>query len=59
FNVRGEPIVCTPEQAFNDFSHTELDHLVLGSFAVAADAKRPLAPYPGRARPDEAAEMTI
>ncbi|WP_296817819.1 carbamoyltransferase C-terminal domain-containing protein [Thiobacillus sp.] len=31
FNVRGEPIVCTPEEAFRCFMRTEIDVLVLGS----------------------------
>jgi carbamoyltransferase len=31
FNVRGEPIVCTPEDAFNCFMGTELDMLVIGN----------------------------
>jgi carbamoyltransferase len=31
FNVRGEPIVCTPEDAYRCFMRTEMDHLVLGS----------------------------
>ena len=31
FNVRGEPIVCTPEDAFNCFMGTELDLLVVGN----------------------------
>lgn len=30
FNVRGEPIVCTPEDAFNCFMHTDMDILVVG-----------------------------
>ena len=30
FNVRGEPIVCTPEDAFRCFMGTELDVLVIG-----------------------------
>ncbi len=30
FNVRGEPIVCTPLDAFNCFMATELDYLVIG-----------------------------
>ncbi len=30
FNVRGEPIVCTPEDAYRCFMRTEMDHLVLG-----------------------------
>jgi carbamoyltransferase len=31
FNVRGEPIVCTPEDAFKCFMGTELDTLVVGN----------------------------
>ena len=31
FNVRGEPIVCTPTDAFNCFMGTELDYLVIGN----------------------------
>ena len=31
FNVRGEPIVCTPEDAFKCFMGTELDVLVIGN----------------------------
>ena len=31
FNVRGEPIVCTPEDAFKCFMGTELDLLVVGN----------------------------
>ena len=31
FNVRGEPIVCTPSDAFNCFMGTELDYLVIGN----------------------------
>jgi carbamoyltransferase len=34
FNIRGEPIVCTPEDAVNDFVHTEIDYLVLGNFLL-------------------------
>jgi carbamoyltransferase len=29
FNVRGEPIVCTPQEAFTCFMRTEMDVLVL------------------------------
>ncbi len=32
FNVRGEPIVCTPEDAYMCFMRTEMDYLVLGDF---------------------------
>ena len=31
FNVRGEPIVNTPTDAFNCFMGTELDYLVIGN----------------------------
>ena len=31
FNVRGEPIVNTPKDAFNCFMGTELDYLVIGN----------------------------
>jgi carbamoyltransferase len=31
FNVRGEPIVCTPEDAFNCFMGTEIEFLVVGN----------------------------
>jgi carbamoyltransferase len=47
FNVRGEPIVCTPAEAFNSFSHTDMDYLVLGNALVPASAKRQLGAYPG------------
>jgi len=34
FNVRGEPIVCTPEQAYTCFMRTEMDILVLEDFVI-------------------------
>lgn len=34
FNVRGEPIVCTPEDAYRCFMRTEMDVLVLGDFVL-------------------------
>jgi carbamoyltransferase len=34
FNVRGEPIVCTPEDAYRCFMRTEMDFLVLGPFLL-------------------------
>ena len=34
FNLRGEPIVTTPANAFNTFSKSEMDSLVLGNFLV-------------------------
>jgi carbamoyltransferase len=32
FNVRGEPIVCTPADAYQCFMRTEMDYLVMGDF---------------------------
>jgi carbamoyltransferase len=34
FNVRGEPIVCSPEDAYTCFMRTNIDYLVLGSFLL-------------------------
>jgi carbamoyltransferase len=34
FNVKGEPIVCTPEDAYRCFMKTEMDYLVMGSFLI-------------------------
>ena len=35
FNVRGEPIVCTPDDAYRCFMRTEMDYLVMGDFLFA------------------------
>jgi carbamoyltransferase len=32
FNVRGEPIVCTPEDAYRCFMRTEMDYLVMNNY---------------------------
>lgn len=32
FNVRGEPIVCTPDDAYRCFMRTEMDYLVVGKY---------------------------
>ncbi|MBE1302238.1 MAG: hypothetical protein GJ680_20300 [Alteromonadaceae bacterium] len=37
FNVRGEPIVCTPTDAFNCFMGTDLDILAVGNFFLAKE----------------------
>jgi carbamoyltransferase len=37
FNVRGEPIVCSPTDAFKCFMGTELDLLVIGNFLLTKD----------------------
>jgi carbamoyltransferase len=34
FNVRGEPIVCTPEDAYRCFKRSEMDYLVLGNCII-------------------------
>jgi len=34
FNVRGEPIVCSPDDAFRCFVNTEMDYLVIGDFIL-------------------------
>lgn len=39
FNVRGEPIVCTPDDAYRCFVNTEMDYLVLGSFVLERTAQ--------------------
>lgn len=35
FNVRGEPIVCTPKDAFNCFVNTDIDYLAIGNYLVS------------------------
>ena len=35
FNVRGEPIVCSPEDAYRCFMRTEMDYLVIGNFVFS------------------------
>jgi carbamoyltransferase len=41
FNVRGEPIVCTPEDAYRCFMRTEMDYLVLGNHLLAKTDQPP------------------
>lgn len=41
FNVRGEPIVCTPEDAFRCFMGSEIDLLVVGNCVLAKEAQDP------------------
>ncbi len=43
FNVRGEPIVCTPRDAYLCFMRTEMDVLVVGSFLLQKGSQPPLA----------------
>lgn len=42
FNVRGEPPVCSPDDAFRCFMRTEMDHLVLGNYLINKDGQEPL-----------------
>lgn len=42
FNVRGEPIVCTPQEAFTCFMRTNMDYLVMGSFLLDKKNQEPL-----------------
>jgi carbamoyltransferase len=42
FNVRGEPIVCTPEDAFRCFMRTHMDYLILEHYLLAKEAQKPL-----------------
>jgi carbamoyltransferase len=46
FNVRGEPVVCTPEEAYNCFMATNIDALVMGDFLLLKDEQ------PKGSRPD-------
>jgi carbamoyltransferase len=42
FNVRGEPIVCTPEDAWQCFMKTNMDFLMLGPFLLEKTVQMPL-----------------
>ncbi len=44
FNVRGEPIVCSPEDAWQCFMHTDMDYLVLGN-QLLSKAEQATAPF--------------
>ena len=39
FNVRGEPIVCTPEEAYRVFINTDMDVLVMGNCILRKEAQ--------------------
>ena len=41
FNVRGEPIVCTPEDAYRCFMRTDMDYLVVGDFIFVKTEQPP------------------
>ncbi|MBI4432054.1 MAG: carbamoyltransferase [Candidatus Omnitrophica bacterium] len=42
FNVRGEPLVCTPQEAYTCFMRTQMDYLVLGDFLIDKKTQKPL-----------------
>ena len=42
FNVRGEPIVCTPQDAYKCFMRTEMDILVLENYILLKEDQSPL-----------------
>jgi len=50
FNVRGEPVVCSPEDAYRCFVNTEMDYLVIGNFLLDR-AEQPAQPSPRRVAP--------
>ena len=57
FNVRGEPIVCTPADAYRCFLATDMDLLVMERFVLdkseqPADKQRAAAKYPANLPPD-------
>jgi carbamoyltransferase len=39
FNVRGEPIVCTPSDAYRCFLQTDMDVLVIDNFLLLKEAQ--------------------
>ena len=42
FNVRGEPIVCTPEDAYFCFMRTNMDYLIMGNYLIEKKEQKPL-----------------
>ncbi len=42
FNVRGEPIVCTPQDAYLCFMRTNMDYLLMGNFLIEKKVQKPL-----------------
>ena len=41
FNVRGEPMVCTPEDAFRCFMGTDIERLVVGNAMLSKEQQNP------------------
>ncbi|MDD4012781.1 MAG: carbamoyltransferase C-terminal domain-containing protein, partial [Candidatus Omnitrophica bacterium] len=54
FNVRGEPIVCTPDEAYRCFMRTNMDSLVMGSYVIDKEKQDP-----NRLRPEEVCEFEL
>jgi carbamoyltransferase len=52
FNVRGEPIVCTPDDAYRCFMNTEMDFLIMGSLVIERTGQ-PQPTVSRRIRPQE------
>jgi len=50
FNVRGEPLVCTPEDAYRCFMRTDMDYLVMGDYVFNKSNQPELAGIDARAR---------
>ena len=42
FNVRGEPLVLSPEDAFKCFMRTEMDYLIMGGFLLDKNEQKPI-----------------
>jgi carbamoyltransferase len=42
FNVRGEPIVCKPEDAYLCFMRTNMDYLIMGNYLLEKTEQKPL-----------------
>jgi carbamoyltransferase len=42
FNVRGEPIVCTPADAYKCFMRTNIDYLIMGNYLLDKSEQKPL-----------------
>jgi carbamoyltransferase len=52
FNVRGEPIVCTPDDAYRCFMRTDMDFLVIGDYVFDKAGQPPLDGAPATFAPD-------
>ena len=42
FNVRGEPMVATPEDAYRCFMRTNMDYLIMGKLLLEKKEQKPL-----------------